>query len=215
MSMAVTGSSETDMAAGMEKPILASGRAAAVRRGDSARIGRAPRPVCLCPRSATTWPQHLVQRGGVQACREPPKRAWRAPARAAAVRRAEFRLPERHALIRSMQSEVWVRARAVILSVRRLGRHVRSYGCGRHHGQTAARVPQGPRPPPRYKTAVVTWLAIYPLVLALSSLLTRLKLGLPPALSILLVTLVTVVAATYVALPLLSWLLRRWLVPRR
>jgi antibiotic biosynthesis monooxygenase (ABM) superfamily enzyme len=85
--------------------------------------------------------------------------------------------------------------------------------------QTAARAAARPhgraRRPPRYKTAAVTWLAIYPLVLGLSTLLARLEPGLPPALSILVVTLVTVLLATYVALPALSRLLRPWLVPSR
>lgn len=69
--------------------------------------------------------------------------------------------------------------------------------------------------PPRYKIAAITWVAIYPLVLGLSMLLARLELGLPPALSILLVTLGTVLLATYAAVPALSWLFRRWLVPSR
>jgi antibiotic biosynthesis monooxygenase (ABM) superfamily enzyme len=69
--------------------------------------------------------------------------------------------------------------------------------------------------PPRYKVAAITWLAIYPLVLGLSMLLARLDLGLPLALSNLLVTLGTVLLATYAAVPALSWLLRGWLVPGR
>jgi antibiotic biosynthesis monooxygenase (ABM) superfamily enzyme len=112
---------------------------------------------------------------------------------------------------------VW--ARAVIDSAQRLRRRAQSDGCARRREQTAARdvtrLRGQRRRPPRYKTAAVTWLAIYPLVLALSTLLTRLELGLPRALSILLVTLVTVLVATYVALPVLSWLLRPWLVPTR
>lgn len=68
--------------------------------------------------------------------------------------------------------------------------------------------------PSRYKIAAVTWLAIYPLVLGLSMLLAWLDLGLPPALSILFVTLGTVLMATYAAVPALSWLFRGWLTPR-
>jgi antibiotic biosynthesis monooxygenase (ABM) superfamily enzyme len=96
---------------------------------------------------------------------------------------------------------------------------VRTHGSARRCERRAARgdtrAGEAARRPARYKTAALTWLAIYPLVLGLSTLLARLDLHLPPALSVLLVTLVTVLLATYVVLPALSRLLRPWLVPRR
>ena len=69
--------------------------------------------------------------------------------------------------------------------------------------------------PPRYKVAAITWLAIYPLVFGFSTLLARLELGLPPALATLLVTLGTVLLATYAAIPVLTCVLRPWLLPTR
>jgi hypothetical protein len=123
------------------------------------------------------------------------------------------------AVSRAAHTEVRGWTRAVIAGALHLCRRAGRHGCARRRGQIASRGaarPHGrPGRPPRYKTAAVTWLAIYPLVLGLSTLLARLEPGLPPALSILLVTLVTVLLATYVALPVLSRLLRPWLVPTR
>jgi uncharacterized protein len=69
------------------------------------------------------------------------------------------------------------------------------------------------RPPPPYKMALVTWVTIFPLitlvVVALGPLLGRLDLV--PGLAI--TTAVTVPIMTWLAMPLVTRLLRRWLYP--
>ena len=57
---------------------------------------------------------------------------------------------------------------------------------------------------PKYKTAVVVWIAIFPTVLLLSTLLSRLPIALPPVLSVLAVTIISVPLAVYVLLPRLT-----------
>ena len=85
-------------------------------------------------------------------------------------------------------------------------------------------------PPPRYKMALATWLGIYPLVTLLIFLLTALPVGrapgllpylfgplpapLPQLLSPLVMTGILVFLMTYVVMPRLTYLLRRWLYPR-
>ncbi len=85
-------------------------------------------------------------------------------------------------------------------------------------------------PPPPYKMALTTWLAIYPLATLLIFLLTTMPVegplpllpylfrGLPQPLPLLLSTLILtgtlVFLMTYVVMPRLTYLLRRWLYPR-
>lgn len=71
------------------------------------------------------------------------------------------------------------------------------------------------RPPARYKMALVTWLAIYPTVLACSLLIREVESGLPLALSTLAATAVTVPVVTYLLLPRLTRLFEGWLFARR
>ena len=69
--------------------------------------------------------------------------------------------------------------------------------------------------PPRYKRAVVVWLAIYPSVLVALIVLNPLIDELPLPLQTLVVTAVVVPLAVYVLIPLLDRTLHRWLRPSR
>ncbi len=64
---------------------------------------------------------------------------------------------------------------------------------------------------PRYKTAFVVWIAIFPTVLVLSILLSRLPFEMSQVASVLVITAVTVPAAVYILLPRLTRLFERWL----
>jgi uncharacterized protein len=67
--------------------------------------------------------------------------------------------------------------------------------------------------PTRYKMAIVTWTAIYPLITFIASASQPLVGGLPITLRLATTTLVTVPLMTWVVMPRLSWLLRGWLYP--
>lgn len=68
-------------------------------------------------------------------------------------------------------------------------------------------------PPPRYKMAIVTWLAVFFTISILNRLLVPLLLGLPVLLRTLLITGLTVALLTYVIMPRLTQLFRKWLYP--
>jgi hypothetical protein len=68
-------------------------------------------------------------------------------------------------------------------------------------------------PPPRYKMAVVTWLGVFFTISILNRLLVPLLVGLPVLLRTLLVTGLTVALLTYVIMPRLTQLFRKWLYP--
>ncbi len=71
----------------------------------------------------------------------------------------------------------------------------------------------GVMPPPRYKMAVVTRLVIYPLSMGVGAVFTR-WLGVVPApLRSLLGSVVLIVLMTYVVMPRVTRLFRRWLYP--
>ena len=74
-------------------------------------------------------------------------------------------------------------------------------GTGRRH---AAR-------PARWKMAIVTSIAIYPLLVVLIPLFRPLTSGRPTWIAVIPVLLVAVPLMTWVAIPLLTWLLRDWL----
>lgn len=65
--------------------------------------------------------------------------------------------------------------------------------------------------PPRWKQASVIWLAFFPTSLALTYLLTPVAGGWPPALRVLVTTLVATPWMTYVFLPFVTRLFSRWL----
>lgn len=70
------------------------------------------------------------------------------------------------------------------------------------------------KPPPRWKMWLVTVAAIYPLILALFSLLSPFIAGWPLPLRALIFPLVLVTLMTYIVMPAITRLLRRWLAPR-
>src|SRR5215813_9855392 len=73
----------------------------------------------------------------------------------------------------------------------------------------------GAPPPPAYKMAVLTWATIFPLITLVVVVSAPLigKLPLVPRLAV--TTLVTVSLMTWVVMPRVTWLLRRWLYPGR
>ena len=66
--------------------------------------------------------------------------------------------------------------------------------------------------PPKWKTTLLSWAAIYVLVVALSYALAALRLDLPIPIAGLILTGVIVPLVAYVVGPWLGWLLRGWLV---
>jgi len=74
----------------------------------------------------------------------------------------------------------------------------------------------GPRTaPPRYKLAIVTWLAIYPLITGLLWVLQPVVSQLPLPLVTLLLTVILVSVQTFIVMPLMLRLFRPWLGHRR
>lgn len=70
-------------------------------------------------------------------------------------------------------------------------------------------------PPPRYKIAAVTWLAIMPLTILLGALATPFLRFLPPLARPAPLTLVSIVLMTYLVMPEMTRLFRFWLYPGR
>ena len=71
------------------------------------------------------------------------------------------------------------------------------------------------KPPPRWKMWLVSLVAVYPLVLAFQALLVPKMTRLPLALRALLFPLVLLSLMTFVVMPMVTRLLRRWLGPRQ
>jgi len=69
-----------------------------------------------------------------------------------------------------------------------------------------------PAPPP-YKMAILTWATIFPLITSVVVVLTPLIGTLPLVVRLGITTLATVPLMTWVAMPRVTWLLRRWLYP--
>jgi len=72
-----------------------------------------------------------------------------------------------------------------------------------------------PPPPPRHKMAVVTWLAIFPVINVVSAALTPVLSPLPVLLRSALMSALMVVLMTYVVMPRMTRLFARWLFPAR
>lgn len=68
-------------------------------------------------------------------------------------------------------------------------------------------------PPPRYKMALVTWLAVFPLITVISTLLQNQLLPLPLVFRVMLVTAIAVPTMTYVLMPQMTRLFAWWLYP--
>lgn len=71
------------------------------------------------------------------------------------------------------------------------------------------------KPPPRYKMAFVTWLAIFPLVVAINVLFGTYLNALPLLLRSLVLTVMLISLMTYVVMPRMTRLFSRWLYPKR
>ena len=64
---------------------------------------------------------------------------------------------------------------------------------------------------PRYKTALLVWVAVFPTVLVFSTLLSRLPVEMPGVLSIFVVTALAIPVVVYLLLPRLTRLAASWL----
>jgi antibiotic biosynthesis monooxygenase (ABM) superfamily enzyme len=73
----------------------------------------------------------------------------------------------------------------------------------------------GTAPPPPYKMAILTWVTIFPLITLVVVASAPLIGGLHPVARLAITTLVTVPLMTWVVMPRVTWLLRRWLYPGR
>jgi uncharacterized protein len=71
------------------------------------------------------------------------------------------------------------------------------------------------KPPPRWKMWLVSLVAVYPLVLAFQALAVPRMIGLPLPLRALLFPLVLLSLMTFVVMPVVTRVLRRWLGPRQ
>jgi uncharacterized protein len=69
--------------------------------------------------------------------------------------------------------------------------------------------------PPRYKMAVVTWMAVFPLATAIFALTHPLLGGLPTVIRTLVFTLIMVTLMTYVVMPRMTRLFSFWLYPKK
>jgi antibiotic biosynthesis monooxygenase (ABM) superfamily enzyme len=65
--------------------------------------------------------------------------------------------------------------------------------------------------PPRYKLAIVTWLAVYPTITAMLAVFEPLGLQTPMPVRTLLLTIVLVPLMVFVLVPILSRALAKWL----
>ncbi|MEM9272409.1 MAG: antibiotic biosynthesis monooxygenase [Cyanobacteria bacterium P01_F01_bin.143] len=70
-------------------------------------------------------------------------------------------------------------------------------------------------PPPRYKMAAITLLAIFPLIQLANLVLVPLLKPLPPLLGGLIITGIIVLLMTYVVMPRMTKLFSRWLYPQK
>jgi hypothetical protein len=71
-----------------------------------------------------------------------------------------------------------------------------------------------PTPPPRYKMAILTWLAVYVLISILNRILAPITAGLPIWLHLAIATALTITLMTYIVMPQITRLFHRWLYPK-
>jgi uncharacterized protein len=70
-------------------------------------------------------------------------------------------------------------------------------------------------PPPRYKMATISWLAIFPLINSINFLFASLLDLLPPLIRSLTLSVILVFLMTYVVMPRMTKLFARWLYPKQ
>lgn len=68
-------------------------------------------------------------------------------------------------------------------------------------------------PPPRYKMALVTWLAVFPLITLISTVLQNQLIQLPIVLRVMVVTAIAVPTMTYLLMPWVTQIFAGWLYP--
>jgi uncharacterized protein len=73
----------------------------------------------------------------------------------------------------------------------------------------------GAPPPPPYKMALLTWITIFPLITAIVAITQSLLEDLPLAVRLGITTALTVPLMTWVVMPRVTRLLRRWLYPEQ
>lgn len=80
-------------------------------------------------------------------------------------------------------------------------------------GWVALPASTGGHPPEKYKTVAVSWLAIFPLALGVSTALAPVTAGLSPVVTTAMLTGIVVPTQGFAVTPLMSWLFRDWLTP--
>ena len=70
------------------------------------------------------------------------------------------------------------------------------------------------QPPPRYKTAILVLVGLYPVVLLLGLVLRPFMAGLPYSLQVLVSLVISIPIMVWIVLPQLTRLFFRWLYPR-
>ncbi|MGB4776798.1 hypothetical protein [Microbacterium sp.] len=70
-------------------------------------------------------------------------------------------------------------------------------------------------PPPRWKLAILTWIAVYPLITLLLLLLGPLIVGMPVPVVTLILSVTLVTLLSFIVMPLLTRAFRGWLHPQR
>lgn len=69
--------------------------------------------------------------------------------------------------------------------------------------------------PPRYKMALITWLAIFPLIVLINAMFAPLLNQLPSITRSLLPTIILVLLMTYLLMPIMTKIFVRWLYPQK
>jgi antibiotic biosynthesis monooxygenase (ABM) superfamily enzyme len=109
----------------------------------------------------------------------------------------------------------WLRSAAELVEHRRTEYRTGIEGWFDEPSSTAVHVPPTPEPaaPPRWKQAIVIWFAFFPTSLALTYLLLPVGQAWPTPVRVLVSTLLATPWMTYVFLPFVTRLFRRWLHP--
>ncbi|RSM88586.1 antibiotic biosynthesis monooxygenase [Kibdelosporangium aridum] len=108
----------------------------------------------------------------------------------------------------SAEREKWLRHARTLAATRTAVQHRTGLETWFHVPSEAA---AAMRPPPRWKMWLISLVAVYPLVLAFQAFLVPLTSSWPLALRAALFPVVLLTAMTYVVMPVVTRLLRRWL----
>lgn len=68
--------------------------------------------------------------------------------------------------------------------------------------------------PPRYKMAIISWLAIYPLIVVILECLSPILTALPIPLRAAIITLIAIPSMTYILMPYMARIFSAWLYPQ-